>query len=259
MMPATRVVLGRTVVALVLANAANAASPVDNGRRQYLQGDFSAAAASFEAAIRQDPGNSKLHHLLGKTRGRQAERAGFIRAPYYAAKCKAALEKAVELDPKNLLAWNDLFTYYLEAPSILGGGVSKARAAASKIASLSVAEGHWAQAQLAEKAKDWDEAERHYRSAAEAAPADAGRKIDVASFLARRGRHRESEEWFETAAALDPAHRLLPFEWSKAYVNSGREPERVRQMLQRYLQSEPTPDEPSRKEAEQLLRRIQGN
>ena len=35
-------------------------------------------------------------------------------------------EKSVELDGKNLEAINDLFSYYLEAPGFLGGGLDKA-------------------------------------------------------------------------------------------------------------------------------------
>jgi tetratricopeptide (TPR) repeat protein len=236
-----------------------AASPAEAGREQYFRYEFSAAAASFESAIARNSRDSGLYHWLGKTRGRQAERANFLQAPYYARKCRVALEMAVELDGANLLALNDLFSYYLEAPAILGGGLEKAKAAAAKIASLSAAEGHWAAAQLAEKEKNWSEAERNYRRAAEAAPGDAGRQVDVAAFLARRGRHGESEEWFGKAAAREPAHRLLLFEWSKARVQSGRELAKARQMLRKYLESGPTPDEPSRQEAEALLRQAKGS
>jgi Tfp pilus assembly protein PilF len=242
---------------LALAVTASGATPAETGRQQYLRGDFASAAASFEKAIEHSPNDSVLYHWLGKARGRQAERANFLQAPFHARKCRAALEKAVELDPTNLLAFNDLFEYYLEAPGILGGGQDKARTAAATIAKLSAAEGHWAQARLAEKDKNWGEAERHYRLAAQAAPNDAGRKVDVAAFLVRQGRHGESEEWFRKAASVDPKHRSLLFEWAKARIESGRELPQAQQMLRRYLENEPTPDEPSRKDAEQLLRRAE--
>ena len=51
-------------------------------------------------------------------------------APGHASKAHRYFEKAVELDPKNLEAMNDLFEYYLEAPGFLGGGFDKAQALA---------------------------------------------------------------------------------------------------------------------------------
>ena len=60
-------------------------------------------------------------------------------------------ERAVELDPRNGEAFNDLFDYYLQAPGILGGGYDKAAEVAKRIGQLNPAEGHFAQAQLAEK------------------------------------------------------------------------------------------------------------
>jgi tetratricopeptide (TPR) repeat protein len=233
--------------------------PAVTGRTRYFRGDFDGAAASFELAIKQNPKSSELYHWLGKARGRQAEQKNFLQAPFLAVKCRAALEKSVDLDSGNILALNDLFAFYMDAPSILGGGLNSAKKAAAHIARLSAAEGHWAQAQLAERSRNWSEAEFRYIRASEAEPMDPGRKIDVAAFLARRGRFQDSDEWFRRAAALDPAHRLLPFEWAKAYVLSGREPVKAQQMLRRYLESGPTPDEPSRQEAEQLLRRLRGS
>ena len=64
-------------------------------------------------------------HWLGKAQGRRAETASPFTAPSYASKARQAFEKSVELDGKNLEAINDLFSYYLEAPGFLGGGLNK--------------------------------------------------------------------------------------------------------------------------------------
>ena len=57
--------------------------------------------------------------------GRRAETANPLSAPMLASKARKAFEKSVELDERNLEAINDLFSYYMEAPGFLGGGLDK--------------------------------------------------------------------------------------------------------------------------------------
>ena len=49
-------------------------------------------------------------------------------------KVRTEFERAVELDPKNSEARADLAEFYIEAPSIVGGGKDKARAQAEALA-----------------------------------------------------------------------------------------------------------------------------
>src|SRR6185369_4443450 len=121
-----------------------------------------------------EPRNSEIQLWLGRAFGRLAETSSFISAPGYASHCRQAFERAVELDSKNLEAWNDLFAYYLDAPGFLGGGLDKAETVAAKISALNEAEGHFARAQLAEHRKDFEGAEKELRRAVELAPQAPG-------------------------------------------------------------------------------------
>lgn len=56
--------------------------------------------------------------------------------------CRKAFERAVQLNPSNVEALNDLFEYYLEAPGFLGGGLDKASDAANRIGKLDPVEQH---------------------------------------------------------------------------------------------------------------------
>src|SRR6185295_4844575 len=110
----------------------------------------------------------------------------------------------VMLDPHNSEALNDLFDYYLNAPGFLGGGSTKAEQLVEKIEKLDPAEGQFARAQLAEKQKDYAKAEQYFRRAIEMAPRQVGRVLDLAKFLAMRGRQTEADQAFQQAARIAP-------------------------------------------------------
>lgn len=231
----------------VLANAKDPESLQLAGQCWIGLGDYKKAIEVLERA-----GSGPTVHLwLGRAWGRRAESSNPLMAPRYATRARDNFEKAVALDPKSVDAMSDLFEYYLQAPGFLGGGKEKAAAMAKKIAAADAAQGHLAEAMLAEDRKDWAAAEKEFRLAAEAAPGNAGRLVDLAKFLVRRGRHGESDEVFgkaNSAAAL--------YERAAAYVEARRNPDQARALLKRYLESALTPDDPPRAQAEKLLNAI---
>lgn len=229
------------------------------GKSYFGLGEFRKAELEFEAVTRAASKRSDAFHWLGKALGRRAESASFISAPRLASQCRQNFEKAVALDPDNLLALNDLLEYSLEAPGFLGGGLDKAQAIATKIARLNTAEHHFALARIAEKRNEFRIAERHFRQAAEFAKGEPGRYVDIAKFLARRGRIPESEAEFDRAARLNPNSPALLFSRAEVYIRGKRKVPEARQLLQRYLKLELTPDDPPRAEAEKLLREASKN
>ena len=160
------------------------------------------------------------------------------------------------LDPANKEAVGDLFDYYLGAPGFLGGGSNKAEALAANVAQRDPAEGHYYQAQLDERRKEYDSAEQHLRTAVELAPRQAGRIIDLAKYLAKRGKAKESDALFDQAEQIAPQNPRVIFERAAVYVNGGRNLEQARRLLERYLRAPITPNDPPRSEAEALLRKI---
>jgi tetratricopeptide (TPR) repeat protein len=226
------------------------------GQNWYYLEDYKKAIESLESAIAREPANSDLHAWLGRAWGRRAETGNPLAAPRAASKARQYFEKAVELNPKNILALNDLFEYYLQAPGFLGGGKDKAARAAAQIAALDKAEGHYADARLAEDRKDYPAAEQSLRRAIEAAPGQVGRILDLAKFLARRGRTPESEAEFAKAEKIAPNSPKLWFDRASIYAEGRRNTEAARELLKRYLNAPLTPDDPPRREAERLLRSL---
>ncbi len=226
------------------------------GRSFFLLGEYKRSSEAFEAAVAAAPNQAELYHWLGKADGRRAETSSFLTAPGYASKARENFETAVRLNPKDLEAVNDLFEYYLQAPGFLGGGLDKAAKLADRIAAADPVEGLWAQARLAERRKDFDSAEDHLRNAARMAPGQVSRIIDLAKFLAKRGRFQEAEQTFVSAEKMGSDSPKLLFERAQTYIETGHNLSEARDLLKRYLASDLTPDDPPRWEAEKLLRQL---
>lgn len=91
------------------------------------------AIQQFESATTLNPGNSDYFADLGNAYGKAAGSAGLFARMGLAKKCQAALEKSVQLNPDNLDARRGLLNYYCQAPTFVGGGMSKAYEQAEEI------------------------------------------------------------------------------------------------------------------------------
>lgn len=228
------------------------------GKCLFMQEKYRQASEMFEKAIHLNGLNASYYHWLGRAYGRRAESGNPLVAPHYASKARQMFEQAVEMDPQNGEAINDLFSYYLDAPGFLGGGLDKAEALLPKIKAVDPAEYHYAVAQLAQKRKEFHTAEQQLKRAAELAPRQIGRLLDVAKFLARQGRFNESESFIKQAERLGTNDPKLLFEKAQTYVIAKKNLNEATLLLEQYLKAELSPDMPSRAEAEKLLRQARG-
>ncbi len=223
------------------------------GQSWFMKTEFKKASESLEKAVAAAPTDAGAWLWLGRAYGRRAETSSMLSAPGLANKCRQAFEKSVELNPRNREALNDLFEYYLQAPGFLGGGESKAKGLIDKIAALDPAERHFAEARLAESHKEYVTAESQLRRAMELAPTQIGRAINLAKFLARRGRIAESEVTFAKAEQINPNDPTLLYERAATYIDGKRNLTMAKALLERYLKSPLTPDNPPREQARRLL------
>jgi Flp pilus assembly protein TadD len=230
-----------------------------SGLNHYMRGDYKKAIEALETALKYDPKNSMTTLWLARAYGRRAETSSPFTAMGYARHAHQNFEHASELDPHNLEALSDLFEYYLDAPSFLGGGMDRAEAAVARIAALDAPEGEWAQAKLAEKRKQPAAVELHLRQAIQLAPKRLGMRLELAHQLARQGRFAEADESLAAAESLAPGSPRVLFAKAEIDVKYSRNLEVARQMLQRYMSLQLTPDDPSRAEAAKLLRQAQGS
>ncbi len=116
------------------------------------------ALTHLERALRTAPGEARIHNALGDAYGSAAQNAHLLAKLGWARKCRAAYERAVELDPANPAYRWSLVGYFCVAPRLAGGGLEKARAQAGEIARLDPMEGRTARATLALAEQNWEAA-----------------------------------------------------------------------------------------------------
>ena len=104
--------------------------PIVSGDKDHLD----EAAEHLRTCVRLKPACSDYHLWLGRALGMKAQNAGIFAAIGYVGEIKGSFIKAVELDPRNYDARYDLVQFYLQAPGIAGGSVSRARDVAADCA-----------------------------------------------------------------------------------------------------------------------------
>jgi tetratricopeptide (TPR) repeat protein len=235
--------------------AQNGASREISGRCRYFMGDYKSAIDDLEKAVQLEPGVSDHYLWLGRAWGRRAEASVFFMAVKYASETRKNFEKAVQLNPANMEAVNDLLTFYLDAPGFLGGGVDRATALAATIRQNDPVEYQCALARISIHQKDLDAAESQLRKAVELAPRRVNRLVDLAKLLASRGKLRESDALFDQAAAIDPNDKRLVYGRAETDIKGKRNLSAARKSLEAYLQFPLTPEDPSREDARRLIKR----
>ncbi len=228
------------------------------GQNYLMMGDFKRATEAVERAVALQPNNAEYYLWLGRAWGRRAEVSNPFIAPAAASKARDAFERSVALDPTDLEAMSDLFDYYLEAPGFLGGGMDKAAALAQRMARIDPAEYQFAQARIAERRKEYNSAEEHFRRAVQLGPRQVGRFIALARYLNKQGRADESEAVFAQAERIAPNNPRLMYAHAEVYIQQHRHLDKARDLLKRYIESDLTPDDPPREAAERLLEKTVG-
>jgi Tfp pilus assembly protein PilF len=90
------------------------------------------------------------------------------------------------------------------------------------------------------------------------APRQIGRIVDLAKFLARRGKTDESERIFEQARNLEPQNPTYLWERANLLIEQKRNLDEARRLLEQYLGATVKPDDDHKSEARKLLAKIQG-
>lgn len=229
------------------------------GRDYLMNGDFKKATEALEKAVAGEPNNSDYVLWLGRAYGRRAETSNPISAMGHASKARQYFERAIQLNPHNIEALNDLLEYQMEAPGFMGGGLDKAQGTINRISKVDPSEGHWAQSTLDEKRKEYRSAEEQLRRAIELAPHQVGRFMDLARFLYKQGRYQEGEQTFAHAEQLAPDNVKLLYVRAETYVKTGRNLQEAKDLLQRYLSATISPEDPPKANARKLLRQIEGS
>ena len=233
---------GRVQDAQALLNATIARNPADATAHQLLCRVFYAQDAADEAihqcelAVANDPHNSDHQLWLGRAYGMKARHAGPINGFILARKVHASFELAAQLDPSNVAALNDLGEYYVAAPSIVGGGMDKARDLAARMMPQFPTAAHRLLALIAEEDKDLATAEFEFKQAV-AAQKTPEAWIDLAQFYQTHNRPDDALAAIKSGLAADRTHGPVLVDAASILTAAHRAPDLAERCLRDYLAS----------------------
>ncbi len=229
---------GRMEDATRMGQATLAQNPADPSahlllcRVFYAQEMSDRAIEQCEAAAAADRA-SDIYLWLGRAQGQKAAKANPLSAFALARKARISFETAVAINGANLPALSDLGEFYVNAPSIVGGGLDKARALVPRIMGQSPRRGHQLLARIVEKAGDLKGAEAELRLAGRSPEA----LVDLGFFLVQHNRVDEAVPVLTSAIESDRAHDAALVDAAGTLIQAGRSPQLAARALREYLSS----------------------
>lgn len=171
----------------VAAEPGNAEAWHSLGLTHLARNDAEQAVAALEKAAGLEPAKGEYFLQLGHAYGLSAMKAGLFGKLGFARKCKAAYDKAVALDPRNINARWSVMEYCRQAPGFVGGGMEGAYAQAAEIRKLDLRRGRAAYASLYSAEKKYAEAFALYEAVLTEKPDDEDALFQVGRLAARSG------------------------------------------------------------------------
>jgi tetratricopeptide (TPR) repeat protein len=225
-----------------------AASPGDGQAHQllcriyYAQDMADDAIRECQLAVSSDPTSSDNQLWLGRAYGFKASHANPLSALSLAIKVRIAFERAVQLDPENVHALNDLGEFYVAAPPIIGGGLDKARALAARMQPHFPAKAHRLLALIAESKKQDAIAEAEFCNAVSAGKTPEA-YIDLGHFYQRHNQPDKMVNALQSGVATDRRKGPSLVDAASILTDAHRSPELAETLLRDYLSSSAKTDE----------------
>jgi tetratricopeptide (TPR) repeat protein len=188
-------------ISLSWARAEDVSDAFRKAQELMRQEQFAAAVPLLEKCVAAEQGNSRFHQWLGRAVGLQAAQNGIVSGAMSVRRVKAELEKAIELDPLNLEARQDLAIMYRAAPGFIGGSNAKAAEQVAFIRRHDPALASQLDGDFLFADKKYDAALSAYQESAKLHPRPM---IQVRISLA----YQQKKDWTQAFAALDRAMAL---------------------------------------------------
>jgi tetratricopeptide (TPR) repeat protein len=231
------------------ANPNNADAQVLLTRARLQAGKPESAVDAAQKAVKLAPNNAQAQFWLGNAYGSQINNVGMMSKMSMAPKLRDAFEKTVQLDPNNLDAREALLQFYVQAPSVVGGGKDKAQVQAREIAKRDPARGHLAQAQIYLSDNNTAAALKSYEAAYAAKPGDANIRLAIGIAYQQASRWNDAFKHFRAWVAQDDKAGVAWYQIGRTSALSGQLLDEGISALKKYLGMPHGPNEPQNKNA----------
>lgn len=231
------------------ANPKNTEALILLTRARLQAGKSELAVDSAQKAATLSPNNAQAQFWLGNAYGSQIGKVGMLSKMSLAPKIRDAFEATIRLDPNNLDARESVLQYYLQAPSVVGGGKDKAVLQVKEIAKRDAARGHLAQAQIYMADKNTAAALKSYEAAYAAKPSDASIRLALGVGYQQANRWNDAFKHFRAWAAQDDKAGVAWYQIGRSSALSGQLLDEGIVALKKYLGMPHSANEPQNKNA----------
>jgi tetratricopeptide (TPR) repeat protein len=215
-------------------------------RAYYAVGKWDDAIRAGEKATSMNPNCADCWTWLARIYGDKAEDSGAFGGMKVGRRAGQALDRAAKLAPNDPQALSALAEFNIEAPGIIGGSKDRVRTIADELVKIDPAESHWVRARLAQKNKNWEEAEREFKASVEASNGAANYWLEYGKYLWRRGRNNEMEQAVMKAVASPRKKLNSMYEAGNLLQRAGRDfPDAVKFLREYLAQPEKSEDAPA--------------
>jgi tetratricopeptide (TPR) repeat protein len=221
-----------------------------HGARYYLgrialeEGDADEAIEMLEGAVELNEASSEYRGWLGRAYIEKLQTVSMFEKGMLAGRALENLQKAVDLDPSNVMARMTLAGYYLNAPGIAGGSKKKAREQIVEIVKYEPVEGNALLASLHVDNEEYDQAIEKLRFCIDAEPENPGYHYQLAMVFQKQEQFDAAFEEFDAMLALDPDSRGGLYQTGRTAVFAGARVDRGIECLEKYLTLEVKPGNP---------------
>lgn len=221
-------------------------------RVYYAQDMADPAVRECEQAISDDPRSSDHQMWLGRAYGLKASQANMLAAFGIAKKVHVAFERAIQLNSSNVAAMSDLGHFYVDAPSIVGGGLDKAQALASQLMARSPAKGHALLGMIAQKKNNMGVAESEFKSAVAVGKTPEA-WVDLGLFYQQTSQNDKAVAALVSSVEANRTRNAALVDAASIYTDMNRQLDVAERLLREYLASPAkTDDAPAFKVHQQL-------
>lgn len=232
------------IAALLKAQPKSAEVRILQARLLLQQDKSEDAIDAASEAVELAPDSAQAHFWLGNAYGSRIGQVGTMSQAFMAPKLRDAFERAIALDPGLHEARSSLMEYYLQAPSVVGGSVDKARQQATELARRDPPRGHYARGRLAMHDKQPDVAAKAYVAAWQARPENATFRMAAGLSL------QETKQWdrafglYQAWTAEEPKAAAAWYQLGRASALSGQRLDVGADALRKYLSLPLQPGQP---------------
>lgn len=195
----------------------------------------------FEKAAQLDPRSSEYHLWVARALGVQAQNANVVKQPFLARRTKAAVDKAIALDPNNIDAREMRWQFYSMAPGIMGGGDDKAREEAAEIMRRNRYRGQLVVLNAARRSKDQAGVEPAFQTLVADFPDSVGPVSSYASWMADKARPAEAFALVDAFQKRRPHDPVALYQVGRLAAVTGEQLDRGEAALRKYVTVAPPP------------------